>query len=73
MSDHRVLLAGRGIPPLNDVTPLPPGRKLLGVVAFVIPALILMSMPGWHVFGHAYQLRCPYLGAVGSPGTSTAD
>jgi hypothetical protein len=45
MSDRRVLLAGRGIPPLNDVTPLPPGRKLLGVVAFVIPALILMSMP----------------------------
>jgi hypothetical protein len=38
-------MAGRGIPPLNDVTPLPPGRKLLGVVAFVIPALILMSMP----------------------------
>jgi hypothetical protein len=37
-------MAGRGIPPLN-MSRRCPGRKLLGVVAFAIPALILMSMP----------------------------
>jgi membrane-associated protease RseP (regulator of RpoE activity) len=54
-------LAGRGAPPLNDVTPLPAGRKLLGVVAFVILALILVPMPEGLSTAHAQEMRCPYL------------
>jgi membrane-associated protease RseP (regulator of RpoE activity) len=38
-------MSGRGAPPLNDVTPLTPGRKLLAATAFVLLALMLIPMP----------------------------
>ncbi len=53
--------AGRGTPPLNDVTPLPIGRKLLAACAFVLLALILIPMPEGMSSAQAQHLRCPYL------------
>jgi membrane-associated protease RseP (regulator of RpoE activity) len=53
-------LAGRGTPPLNDITPLPFGRKVLAVASFVILALILVPMPE-AIAEHTANLRCPYL------------
>ncbi|MCX7717113.1 MAG: site-2 protease family protein [Candidatus Sumerlaeaceae bacterium] len=40
-----VLGTARPIPPMDDVTPIGPGRKLLGWLAFVILALILWPAP----------------------------
>ena len=54
-------MAGRGTPPLNDVTPLPVGRKLLGVAAFMLLALILIPMPEGMTSPQAQDMRCPYL------------
>ena len=54
-------MAGRGAPPLNDVTPLPVGRKLLGVAAFMLLALILIPMPEGMPSLQAGDMRCPYL------------
>jgi membrane-associated protease RseP (regulator of RpoE activity) len=54
-------MAGRGAPPLNDVTSLPMGRKLLGVVAFGLLALILIPMPEGMTSLQAQDMRCPYL------------
>jgi membrane-associated protease RseP (regulator of RpoE activity) len=51
-------IAGRGTPPLNDITPLTGGRKLLGVFAFFILAIILAPMPSGCSPG---DLRCPYI------------
>src|SRR5271166_4594198 len=39
------LIAGRGSPPLNDVTPLDTGRMVLGYIAILILILILAPMP----------------------------
>ena len=52
-------LAGRGAPPLDDLTPLSPARRCLGYVAFTILALILTPLPHklWEVVG----IHCPYL------------
>ncbi|MEX2261595.1 MAG: site-2 protease family protein [Bryobacteraceae bacterium] len=51
-------LAGRGTPPLNDLTTLTPGRRRLGYAAFGILAMILVPMPQgiW-----AAGFGCPYL------------
>jgi hypothetical protein len=38
-------LAGRGAPPLDDVTPLCRRRKMLGLFAFLLLVLILTPMP----------------------------
>ncbi|HWR54050.1 MAG TPA: site-2 protease family protein [Bryobacteraceae bacterium] len=54
-------IAGRGTPPLNDVSPLSFGRKLLGLAAFVILALILIPMPEGLHSPEAQGMRCPYL------------
>jgi len=52
-------VAGRGTPPLNDITPISPGRRWLGYATFVILALILIPLP--HKFWHAAEIYCPYL------------
>jgi membrane-associated protease RseP (regulator of RpoE activity) len=46
-------LAGRSSPPLNDLTPITPGRRLLGYFTFLILALILIPLPvaWWHALG----------------------
>jgi membrane-associated protease RseP (regulator of RpoE activity) len=46
-------IAGRSSPPLNDLTPITPGRRLLGYFTFFILALILIPLPisWWHALG----------------------
>ena len=53
------LIAGRGAPPLNDLTPLDTGRMVVGCIAILILILILAPMPHslWDVANEA----CPYL------------
>jgi Zn-dependent protease len=53
------LIAGRGTPPLNDVTPLDAGRMVVGYIAMLILILILAPMP--HSFWDAPSDDCPYL------------
>lgn len=52
-------IAGRGAPPLDDLTPLTPARRALGFVAFAILALILTPLPQtlWGGSG----VHCPYM------------
>jgi membrane-associated protease RseP (regulator of RpoE activity) len=38
-------MAGRGIPPLNDVSKIGKGRLFLGLLALIILALIVIPMP----------------------------
>jgi len=38
-------IAGRGTPPLNDITPVSPGRFWLGCLAFAILILVLVPVP----------------------------
>ena len=52
-------LAGRTVPPLNDLTPLTPGRRWLGFATFVILGLILAPLP--HSFWPAVGIHCPYV------------
>ena len=52
-------IAGRGTPPLNDLTPVTPGRRWLGYAAFLILASILVPLP--HRFWPAAGIHCPYL------------
>jgi membrane-associated protease RseP (regulator of RpoE activity) len=52
-------IAGTAVPPLNDLTPLTPGRTGLGYAAFAILLLILMPLP--HALWSAAGLHCPYL------------
>ena len=52
-------MAGRGTPPPNDVSPLPLGRKLLRVMAFVILALILIPLLEAMTSPQAQDMRCP--------------
>jgi membrane-associated protease RseP (regulator of RpoE activity) len=40
-------VAGRGVPPLNDITPISRGRKLLGFVTFGILLLIVVPFPSF--------------------------
>lgn len=53
------LIAGRGAPPLNDLTPLNWGRRALGFLTLLILALILTPVP--HVLWGAGNANCPYL------------
>lgn len=52
-------VAGRGTPPLNDITPISPGRRWVGYATFLVLALILIPLP--HKFWHAADIYCPYL------------
>jgi hypothetical protein len=52
-------IAGTSIPPLNDLTPLSPGRRWLGYAVFVILGLILAPLP--HALWPAAGIHCPYL------------
>jgi membrane-associated protease RseP (regulator of RpoE activity) len=52
-------IAGRAVPPLNDLSPLTPGRTALGFATFTILLLILMPVP--HPLWSAAGLHCPYL------------
>ncbi len=52
-------IAGRAVPPLNDLTPVTAGRRWLGYAAFAILVLILMPLP--HTLRSAAGLHCPYL------------
>jgi Zn-dependent protease len=52
-------LAGRGTPPAEDVTPLSPGRRLLGLVTFAILLLLLLPLP--HGLWPRAGIHCPYL------------
>jgi membrane-associated protease RseP (regulator of RpoE activity) len=52
-------IAGRGTPPLNDVSPISNARMAIGYFSFLILAMILLPLPRglWEEFG----IRCPYL------------
>ncbi|MBY0507760.1 MAG: site-2 protease family protein [Bryobacteraceae bacterium] len=52
-------LAGRTIPPLNDLTPLTPSRRWLGYAAFVLLGLILAPLP--HSLWQSAGIHCPYM------------
>jgi Zn-dependent protease len=49
----------RDAPPLNDVTPLNTGRRVLGWLTFVILAAILIPVP--HALYGTFGIHCPYL------------
>jgi membrane-associated protease RseP (regulator of RpoE activity) len=53
-------MARPAIPPLNDLTPIGLGRQLLGVLAFLILAAIIMPTPN-SLLTLAAGVRCPYL------------
>jgi hypothetical protein len=40
------LLAGRGDAPLDDITPISPGRRRLGFALYLVALSILMPLPG---------------------------
>ncbi|MCC6659516.1 MAG: site-2 protease family protein [Phycisphaerales bacterium] len=52
-------IAGRSMPPLNDVTPITSGRRWLGYAAFLILLLIISPLP--HTFWDRMGIHCPYL------------
>lgn len=52
-------IAGRGAPPLNDITPISPARRWIGYGTFLILALILIPLP--HSVWRAADIYCPYL------------
>jgi len=53
-------IAGRkGLPPLNDLTPLAPPRRAVGWFAMLILAAILIPVP--HSLFESLGIRCPYL------------
>jgi len=52
-------IAGKNVPPLDDMTPLTPGRRWLGYATFVILGLILAPLP--HSLWSAARIHCPYL------------
>jgi membrane-associated protease RseP (regulator of RpoE activity) len=53
------LIAGRGAPPLDDITPLDGARMAVGYIAILILVLILAPMP--HSLWDAAADACPYL------------
>ena len=52
-------LIGRGFPPLNDLTPLGVGRRIVGYATFAILLLIVAPLP--HAFWQSWGIHCPYL------------
>jgi membrane-associated protease RseP (regulator of RpoE activity) len=52
-------IAGRGMPPLNDVTTISPGRRLIGYLTFLILVLILAPVP--HSLLSEIGIYCPYV------------
>lgn len=52
-------IAGRGVPPLNDVTPISFGRRLVGYFALAILVLILAPVP--HSLMNEIGIYCPYV------------
>jgi Zn-dependent protease len=52
-------LAGRGAPPADDLTPLPGGRWLVGLLTFALLVSLLLPLP--HPLWPAAGLHCPYL------------
>ena len=52
-------MAGRGTPPLNDLTPISSPRRWIGYATFLILALILIPLP--HAFWDTAGVYCPYL------------
>jgi hypothetical protein len=59
LSEAEQPAAGRGTPPLNDVTPLDTGRMALGYAAVLILVVILAPMP--HSLWDSSNHVCPYL------------
>src|SRR5258705_3710834 len=53
------LIAGRGAPPLNDLTPLSAGRMMVGYIAMLILILIIAPMP--HSLWDSANDVCPYV------------
>jgi membrane-associated protease RseP (regulator of RpoE activity) len=52
-------IAGTTVPPLNDLTPLNPGRRWLGYATFIILGLILTPLP--HSLWSSAGIHCPYM------------
>jgi membrane-associated protease RseP (regulator of RpoE activity) len=52
-------IAGVATPPLNDLTPVTPGRRWLGYATFAILFLILVPLP--HALWPAAGIHCPYV------------
>lgn len=52
-------MAGTAATPLNDLTPLTPGKRWLGYAAFVLLGLILAPLP--HTLWNAAGIHCPYM------------
>jgi membrane-associated protease RseP (regulator of RpoE activity) len=52
-------VAGTTVPPLNDLTPLSPGRRWLGYASLIILGLILAPLP--HSLWSSAGIHCPYL------------
>ena len=52
-------LAGHPEPPLNDLTPIGPGRRTVGYVMFAVLAAIIAPLP--HALWTAVGIHCPYL------------
>jgi Zn-dependent protease len=52
-------IAGRGTPPLNDITPISPTRRAVGYFTLLILAVILLPMP--RALWQAASVCCPYL------------
>ena len=52
-------MAGRGTPPLNDLTPISSSRRWIGYATFLSLALILIPLP--HAFWDTAGVYCPYL------------
>ena len=54
-------MAGRSVPPLNDLVPITPARRRLGYITFLILALILIPLPR-SLLSEA-GIYCPYVGS----------
>jgi membrane-associated protease RseP (regulator of RpoE activity) len=52
-------IAGRGMPPLNDLTPISRGRRVIGYLTFLILVLILAPVP--HSLLSNIGIYCPYV------------
>lgn len=53
------IAGAKGVPPLNDITPLDARRSLIGGFTFLILFLILIPIP--HAFWDSLGIHCPYV------------